>query len=86
MQVAHHQVDGAARSPTHKAAVGVGLYTERQTGVAVGMKWTKTFVMLYAKSKSLGDPLNRQVAELLQLYLIHNFTIHYSLFFLPLQV
>ena len=80
VKVAHHKVDGTTLSPAHKAAEHVFAGAIRQTGVTVGMKRTETLVSAYSQSKSLGDPLNRQVAELLKLYFIHNFT--FSLFHL----
>ena len=80
VKVAHHKVDGTALSPAHKTMIHILSGAIRQTGVTVGMKRTETLVSAYSQSKSLGDPLNRQVAELLKLYFIHNFT--FSLFHL----
>ena len=72
VKVAHHKVDGTALSPAHKTMIHILSGAIRQTGVTVGMKRTETLVALYAESKSLGDPLNGQVAKLLQFILIHN--------------
>ena len=50
------------------------------------VKRAQAFMSCNLESKSLCDPLNRQVAELLKFLLIHShcgskfFTIHFSLF------
>ena len=54
--------------------------------MAVLVKRAEAFMPLYMESKSLRDPLNGQVAKLLQFEFIHSycgskfFTLHYSLF------
>ena len=73
IQVAHHQIDGPARGSADEAAEGVLTHLERQAGVVIGMKRAETFMMRNLESKSLCDPLNGEVAELLKFYSIHNY-------------
>ena len=71
VQMSHHEVDGSAVRPTHEAAVGVPTDIERQRGMMVVVEGTEALVPHDMESKSLCDPLNGEVAELLQFVLFH---------------
>ena len=64
-EMAHHEVDGAARGPTNEAAEGVPTHVERQAGVSVVVERAEAFVARNVESESLCDPLDGEVAELL---------------------
>ena len=61
----HRQVDGAARSFTNEAAIPIASHTERQTCVMVVVEGAKALVLRNLEPKSLCDPLDGEVAELL---------------------
>ena len=64
---AHHQVDGPAVGIAHEAPERVPAHAERQRGVVVVVERAQRLVPHHSQSKSLSDPLNGEVAELLQL-------------------
>ena len=71
-QVFHHQVDGAYGIPhAHIAAAAVPPRVEREAGVVVVMKGAERLVPLHHHPQLLGDPLYRQVAQLLNLIFLH---------------
>ena len=65
-EVVHHQVDGAAGCSADEAAVAVAAHREREAGMVVIVERTKALMPHYLESKSLCDPLNGLVAELLK--------------------
>ena len=71
VQILHHQVDCPARGPAHEAAIAVPAHRERQRGMMIVVERTQALVPHHPESKSLCDPLNRQVAELLKFILFH---------------
>jgi hypothetical protein len=78
--VSHHQVDGATRGSTDKAAKGVFTYLERQACVVVVVERAEALVSRNRESKSLRDPLYGEVAELLKFLSIHNSCLYYQEF------
>ena len=52
---------------------------EGQAGMVVVVEGAEAFVPADAESESLRDPLNRKVAKLLKLKLIHNQTLSLTL-------
>ena len=71
VQTMHHQVDGATRGTTREAAIRISSYAERQACVMVVVKRAKALVLRNLEPKSLCDPLDREVAELLKFLLVH---------------
>ena len=71
VQMAHHQVNRPTACPTDKAAEGVLADLERKAWVAIVVERTKAFVHADTESKSLCDPLDGEVAELLKFILFH---------------
>ena len=71
-QVFHHQVDGAHGIPhANIATAAVPPRIEREAGMVVVVKGTERLVPLHHHPQLLGDPLNRQVAQLLNLIFLH---------------
>lgn len=54
-----------------EASERVPAHGERQRGMVVVVEWAEAFVPDHPKSKSLGDPLDGEVAELLKFVLFH---------------
>ena len=72
MQMAHHQVDRAYRlRHTHETSTSVLAHLERHRGMMIVMERAEALVAHHPQSQSLGDPLYREVAELLQFEFIH---------------
>ena len=67
----HHQVDAPSRSPAHEAAIAIGAHAERQACVMIIVEGAKALVPAHLESKSLCDPLDGEVAELLKFLLVH---------------
>ena len=65
VQKMHHQVDAPSRSTAHEAAIPIGSEAEGQAGVVVVVERAKALVPVHLESKSLCDPLDGKVAELL---------------------
>ena len=87
IQMPHHQVDRAALSSAHEAMVDILADTIRQAWVLVVMKRAEALVPPDPESKSLCDPLYREVAKLLKFKLIHFFlTLNSIKVFLRLAV
>ena len=75
-QVFHHQVDGAHGIPhAHIATAAVPPRVEREAGMVVVVKGTERLVPLHHHPHLLGDPLNRQVAQLLNLIFLHKISL-----------
>ena len=71
-EVSHHEVDGShALLHAHKASAGVPLNVVDEAGVMIVVEGAQTLVPRHAQSHSLGDPLNGQVAELLNFISFH---------------
>ena len=66
MQQVHRQVYDTPVSTTGEATVRVASHRERERGVMVVVEGTQRFVPHDLESESLCDPLNGEVAELLQ--------------------
>ena len=75
-QVFHHKVDGA-HGITHAdiAAAAVLPRVEREAGMVVGVKGTERLVPLHHHPQLLGDPLYRQVAQLLNFIFLHKISL-----------
>ncbi len=72
IQEAHDQVDGAARGAADEAAEGVAAHLERQAWGVVVVERAQSLVTHHPQPESLGDPLYREVAELLEFVLFHD--------------
>jgi hypothetical protein len=70
----HGQRYRVAMRPTDEATEGVAPRAERQTGMMVLMERAQTFVAHDAQTETLGDPLDRKVAELLYFVSLHQRT------------
>ena len=75
-QVFHHQVDGA-HGITHAdiAAAAVPPRIEREAGMVVVMKGAECLVPLHLYPHLLRNPLNRQVAQFLNLIFLHKISL-----------
>ena len=85
IEEAHHEVNRAARGAADEAAEGVLADLKRQTCVVVVMKRAEALVAHHPQSESLRDPLNRQVAKLLQFKFINHVILRFY-YFTILQV
>lgn len=75
-EVSHHEVDGShALLHAHKASAGVASGVVDEAGVMIVVERAEALVPRHAQSYSLGDPLNGQVAELLNFIFFHK---HFS--------
>ena len=75
-EVSHHEVDGThALLHAHKASAGVAPGVVDEAGVMIVVERAEALVPRHAQSYSLGDPLNGQVAELLNFIFFHK---HFS--------
>ena len=64
-------INRAAVGPAGEAAVGVSAEAERQRGMMIVVERAERLMPDHMQSKSLCDPLNGKVAELLNLILFH---------------
>ena len=62
----HHQINRSPMSLAGKAAERIPAHRERQRGMMIVVERAETFMPHNPESKSLCDPLNRKVAELLK--------------------
>ena len=62
-------------SPADEATEGVLAHLERERGMVVVVERTQSLMPLDSQSEPLRDPLNGQVAKLLQFKSIHNYEL-----------
>ena len=67
IQMPHHQIYRSAGGPANETSEGILAHPERKARVAVLMERAEALVHLHVESKSLCDPLDGEVAELLKL-------------------
>ena len=75
VEVAHHEVDGAAVVVADEAPVGVLPWVEGKTGVVVVVEGAERLVAEDLEPEAFRDPLDGEVAEPLKVKLIHDWEI-----------
>jgi hypothetical protein len=70
-QILHHEVDSPALSVAHEATEHVAPDVKRHARMMIVMERAEAFMVTHVESKSLCDPLDRKVAELLKFILFH---------------
>lgn len=71
----HGEGDGATMGSTDEALEGVATYMEAEAGVLVTVEGAEGFVFLYLHAEGLGDLLDGDFAEFLNVECFHFFDV-----------